>query len=323
MSRTALIIGATGQDGAYLAQHLLSLGYRVHGSSRDAETSGRGNLRRLGIDRQVTLHSVAPNDFRSVMQTVAATQPDEIYNLAGQSSVGLSFQQPAETLESIAVATLNMLEVVRLVARGARLYNACSSECFGDLGGKAADEETGFRPLSPYATAKATAHWLVENYRRAYDLYACSGILFNHESPLRPERFVTRKIIAAAVRIAAGSGEKLQLGNLAVWRDWGWAPDYVDAMHRMLQQPTPGDFVIATGEAHSLEEFTATAFAQVGLHWRDHVTVDPALYRRAEVMHNVGNPAKAAETLGWRATFRMREVVQAMVDAERAGRGAD
>jgi GDPmannose 4,6-dehydratase len=317
--RSALIIGATGQDGAYLARHLLGLGYRVHGSSRDAETSSRANLRRLGIEAQVTLHSVAPNDFRSVMQTVAASQPDEIYNLAGQSSVGLSFQQPAETLESIAVATLNMLEVVRLVARNARLYNACSSECFGDLGGVAADESTGFRPLSPYATAKSTAHWLVENYRRAYDLYACSGILFNHESPLRPERFVTRKIIAAAVRIADGSGETLQLGNLAIWRDWGWAPDYVDAMHRMLQQPTPEDFVIATGESHSLEDFTAAAFEAVGLDWRRHVAVDRALYRRAEIMHNLGNPAKAAEKLGWRATLRMRDVVAAMVAAERGG----
>lgn len=316
MTKVALVLGATGQDGAYLARHLLRLGYVVHGTTRDAETSPRANLRTLDVAGRVTLHSVAPNDFRSVMQTFAAVAPDEIYNLAGQSSVGLSFQQPAETLESIATATLNMLEAMRVVAKDARFYNACSSECFGELHGVAADETTAFRPLSPYATAKAAAHWLVENYRRAYGLYACSGMLFNHESPLRPERFVTRKIVAAAVRIARGSGERLTLGDLSIRRDWGWAPDYVDAMHRMLQQPGPEDFVIATGESHSLEEFVAAAFAALDLNWEQHVTTDPGLLRRAEIAHNVGNAARAAERMGWRAGAAMPEVVRRMVAAE-------
>ena len=205
---------------------------------------------------------------------------------------------------------------MRLTAQDARFYNACSSECFGELNGVAADENTAFRPLSPYATAKAAAYWLVENYRRAYGLYACSGILFNHESPLRPERFVTRKIVAAAVRIARGSGERLTLGDLSIRRDWGWAPDYVDAMHRMLQQPKPEDFVIATGEAHSLEAFVAAVFAALDLNWEHYVTTDPGLLRRAEIAHNVGNASRAAERMNWRAGAAMAEVVRRMVAAE-------
>ena len=275
--KKALIVGISGQDGAYLAQLLLGKGYTVYGTARDAQMSTFHNLERLGIRNRVQAESMAPNDFRSVLQTLVKVRPDELYNLAGQSSVGLSFQQPVETLESISVGTLNLLEAIRFVDFPVRFYNAGSSESFGDTAGVAADETTPFRPRSPYAVAKAAAFWEVANYREAYRLFACSGILFNHESPLRPERFVTKKIVATACRIARGSLEKLRLGNIAIARDWGWAPEYVEAMWRMLQQPQADDYVIATGQTHTLEEFTATAFACVGLDWREHVVTDRLL----------------------------------------------
>ena len=222
--KTALICGISGQDGAYLAQLLLSKGNRVVGTSRDAQISSFGNLVRLGIRDRIEVESAALSDFRSVLQVLIKVEPDEIYNLAGQSSVALSFQQPVETLESISVGTLNLLEAIRFTRQPIKLYNACSGECFGDIA-DAADESTPFRPRSPYAVAKAAAFWEVANYREAYNIFACSGILFNHESPLRPARFVTRKIVSAACRIAAGSREKLQLGNIAIQRDRGWAPE--------------------------------------------------------------------------------------------------
>ena len=313
--RSALICGISGQDGAYLAQLLLKKGYRVSGTSRDAQISGFPNLVRLGIHERVSLFSMAGTDFRSVLHVVTQVQPDEIYNLAGQSSVGLSFEQPVETLESIATGTLNLLEVMRFTGRPMRLYNASSSECFGATGDSAADERTPFYPRSPYAVAKATAFWAVANYREAYGIHACSGLLFNHESPLRPERFVTQKIVAAAFRIAAGDRQPLRLGNLAIRRDWGWAPEFVDAMHRMLQLSEPEDFVIATGATHSLEQFAGAAFSAVGLDWRDWVVPDPGLHRPSEVLANRGNAAKAASLLGWRARLTMPQIVAEMVRA--------
>jgi GDPmannose 4,6-dehydratase len=316
--KKALIIGVSGQDGAYLAQLLLGKGYEVFGTSRDANLSPFGNLARLGIRERVSTLSVAPNDFRSTLTAIVQVEPDEIYNLSGQSSVGLSFDQPVETMESISIATLNVLEAIRFTRRRIRLYSAGSGECFGDTGGRAANEETPFRPRSPYAVAKAAAHFEIANYREAYGLFACSGILFNHDSPLRPERFVTRKIVAAACRIARGSGERLRLGNTRVRRDWGWAPEYVDAMWRMLQQDRPDDFVVATGETRSLEEFVASAFAAVGLDARDHVDHDRALHRPADIEGNWADPTKAARVLGWKATVRMDEAIRKMVEAESA-----
>lgn len=313
----ALIIGVSGQDGAYLAELLLGKGYEVFGTSRDANLSEFGNLARLGIRDRVRTLSVAPNDFRSALTALSQVEPDEVYNLSGQSSVGLSFDQPVETMESISIATLNLLEAIRFTRRKIRFYNAGSGECFGDTGGRPADEDTPFRPRSPYAVAKAAAHFEVANYREAYGLFACSGILFNHESPLRPERFVTRKIVAAACRIAGGSTERLRLGNIRVKRDWGWAPEYVEAMWRMLQRDRPEDFVVATGETRSLEEFVGAAFEAVGLEWRAHVDVDPALYRPADIEGNFANAEKAARLLGWRATVGMAEAVRRMVGAER------
>lgn len=316
-NKKALICGVSGQDGAYLAQLLLKEGYEVFGTSRDAQMSSFGTLKALGIRDRVHVESMAVNDFRSVLQVLTKIGPDEVYNLAGQSSVGLSFHQPVETLESISVGTLNLLEAIRFTERPIRFYNAGSGECFGDTDGVAADESTPFRPRSPYAVAKSAAFWEVANYREAYGIFACSGILFNHESPLRPERFVTRKIVAAVCRIAAGSGEKLHLGNISISRDWGWAPEYVEAMWLMLQQPEADDYVIATGETHRLEEFIQEAFTNVGLQWRDHVDADPALIRPTEIMVGRGNPEKAFDRLGWKAKYGMHDVVRMMVEAER------
>jgi len=217
-----------------------------------------------------------------------------------------------ETLESISVGTLNLLEAMRFIGSPMKLYSAGSSECFGNTGGKPADEETPFRPRSPYAVAKATAFWEVANYREAYNLFACTGILFNHESPLRPERFVTQKIVQSACRIAAGSSEKLHLGNISIARDWGWAPEYVEAMWLMLQQEEPDDFVIATGETNTLEAFVAEVFMTVGLDWREHTLSDATLLRPSEILISYGNPSKAASVLGWKAKYKMRDVVQMM-----------
>jgi GDPmannose 4,6-dehydratase len=221
-------------------------------------------------------------------------------------------------MESISVGTLTILEAIRFTGRPIRFYNASSGECFGDTGGEAATEATPFRPRSPYAVAKSASHWQVVNYRDAYSLFACNGILFNHESPLRPARFVTRKIVAAAVRIAAGSKERLRLGDLGIRRDWGWAPEYVEAMWRMLQRPAPDDFVIATGATRSLEDFVRSAFEAVSLDWRAHVDVDRSLFRPSEIRAPAARPDKAASVLGWRATVPMPEVVRRMVEAERS-----
>ena len=316
--RTALICGISGQDGAYLAQFLLERGYRVVGTARDAQMSSFANLERLGLRERVQNVSMAINDFRSVLQVLARVEPDEIYNLAGQSSVGQSFDQPVETLESVSVGTLNLLEGIRFLGRGVRFYNAGSGESFGDTAGEPANEDTPFRPRSPYAVAKAAAFWEVANYREAYGMYACSGILFNHESPLRPERFVTQKVVRAAVRISRGSGERLQLGNLEIHRDWGWAPEYVDAMWRMLQAPAPMDFVIATGKTHSLSEFVTAAFTAVGLDWQSHVDLNPTLIRPADLRFGRADPSKAAAELGWQAQVGMHEVVRRMIEAELA-----
>lgn len=316
MIKRALICGVSGQDGAYLARSLLGKGYEVYGTSRDAQMSPFQNLVHLGIRADVNFESMSLIDFRSTLHVLTKVQPDEVYNLAGQSSVGLSFQQPVETLESISVGTLNLIEAIRFTSKPIKFYNACSSECFGNIGENIADEMTPFRPRSPYAVAKAAAFWQVANYREAYGLFACSGILFNHESSLRPERFVTKKIVAAACRIAAGSREKLHLGNISIQRDWGWAPEYVEAMWLILQQDQADDFVVATGESHKLEEFVAVSFSCVGLDWHDHVVIDPDLFRPTDLSVGMGNPAKAHEKLGWRAKHGMKDVIRMMVEAE-------
>jgi len=310
----ALICGVSGQDGAYLAKYLLSKGYEVFGSSRDSQASIFPNLIKLGINKQVKTISIALNDFRSVLQAFAKTMPDEVYNLSGQSSVGLSFEQPVETMESISTGTLNLLEALRFTGHPTKLYSAGSSECFGEMNDSPADENSPFKPRSPYAVAKATAFWQVANYREAYRLFACTGILFNHESPLRPERFVTKKIISAACRIARGSRETLQLGNLNIIRDWGWAPEYVEAMWLMLQQPMAQDFVIATGTNYSLEKFVEQSFSYFGLNWKDFVKIDPTLLRPTDLAVSKANPNKARLILNWTARHEMTDVVRMMIE---------
>lgn len=312
--KRALICGVSGQDGAWLTRSLLNKGYAVVGTSRDADGNGFPNLVRLGIRDQVQFLSMAPEDFRSVLLAVKQADPDEIYLLAGQSSVALSFDQPAETIDSIVLGTLNLLEACRRTRPDARLYHAGSSEVFGDCRTAPARETTAFNPRSPYAIAKASAAWLVENYREAYGLFACTGFLFNHESVFRPERFVTQKIVRAAQRIAGGSTERLPLGRLDVVRDWGWAPEYVEAMWMMLQRDKPDDFIVATGHSCSLEYFVEAAFAKFGLDWQDHVVIDDQMMRPSDILVSAGDPTKAANELGWRAATRMPDLIGRLLD---------
>ncbi|SFD55806.1 GDP-mannose 4,6-dehydratase [Spirosoma endophyticum] len=313
--KTALICGISGQDGSYLSKLLLTKGYQVFGGSRDAQMTSFTNLARLGIRNDVQTVSININDFRSVLQTLLKIKPDEVYNLAGQSSVGLSFEQPVETLESISVGTLNLLEAIRFSNLPIKFYNAGSSECFGDVGSLAADENTPFRPRSPYGVAKAAAFWQVANYREAYQLHASTGILFNHESPLRPERFVTQKIVAAACRIAKGSYEVLTLGNIDIARDWGWAPEYVEAMWLMLQQKQVDDYVIATGQTYKLRDFIRIVFESVELDWQNHIRIDPVLFRPTDIAEGHANPTKAHKQLGWSASSNVSDVARLMVKA--------
>lgn len=314
--RKALICGVSGQDGAYLSQLLLSKGYEVWGTSRDAQMASFALLHQLKIADQVKTLSMSLTDFRSVLQVISKVQPDEIYNLAGQSSVGLSFDQPADTFESITLGTINLLESIRFINPKIRFYNAGSSECFGDTGENFADENTAFRPTSPYAIAKAAATWQVSLYRKAYGLYAATGILFNHESPLRPERFVTHKIVSTVCRIANGSNEKLELGNIDIRRDWGWAPEYVDAMWRMLSIKEPEDFVIATGETQSLREFLEAAFETVALDWQQYTIINQNLMRPSDPLEIKGLPKKARQYLSWEPKVKGSELVGMLVKCQ-------
>jgi GDPmannose 4,6-dehydratase len=315
MTKIALITGIGGQDGAYLAQLLLNKGYAVFGTSRDAGVSSFSALDRMGIIGQVKILSMAPHDFKSTLTVISKVKPDEIYHLAGQTSVGLSFEQPSETIESITIGTLNILEALRFLNLPTKFYHASSSECFGDTNNVPADEQTSFHPVSPYAVAKASAHWLTRNYREANNMFAVNGILFNHESEFRPERFVTQKVVRAAYRIAKGSSERLTLGALCVSRDWGWAPEYVEAMWLMLQQDQPDDFVIATGQTHSLYDFVAQVFDNFGLDWTEHVYHDDDLMRPNEIIWSQGNPEKAKKLLGWQANKKMNDVVKLLCGA--------
>ena len=314
--KKALIAGITGQDGAYLASHLLSLGYTVVGTSRDSSSCNSSRLERLSIQRDVELVSLAPNDFRSVLKTLTSIVPDEIYNLAGQTSVGLSFEQPVECMESIAGGTLNFLEALRYLGLASRFFSAGSSECFGDTGAQSANEISPFCPRSPYAVAKSTAFWQVASYRNAYGLHCCTGLLANHESPLRPQRFVTQKIISAVKAIKAGTQNKLTLGNLDIWRDWGWAPDYVQAMHLMLQHDTPTDFIVATGKTHSLRDFVDQAFDFVGLNSCDYLQTDSSLFRPSDLKYSSVDPANIKNKLGWQASVDFRGIVERMMCAQ-------
>lgn len=313
-SRRALIFGITGQDGAYLAADLLQHGYEVYGTARQSH-AGFENLRRLDIVDRVRVQAVHMQDFSAVRSAIHGNSFDEIYNLAGQSSVGLSFAQPVEAFSSHALGTLNILEAIRSLRSKARLYNASSAECFGDSGCAPLDEETPFQPITPYGVAKAAATMLVRNYREVFGLFACSGIMFNHESPLRPKDFAVPSVVHGAIAIARKQEERLQLGNVTVVRDWGWAPNFVVSMRMMLQRDTAEDFVIATGIGTSLADFVDRVFRRLGLNWRNHVTSSDALIRSTEIPVSIGNPERAMQKLGWVARVRMPEIADRLVDA--------
>ncbi|MDX2104175.1 MAG: GDP-mannose 4,6-dehydratase [Alphaproteobacteria bacterium] len=315
-AKTALIFGISGQDGAYLAQLLLNHGYLVHGTSRDKEITSFANLHHLNLFASITLHSAVLTDFRSVIEVIQHVQPDEIYNLAGQSSVALSFDQPVDTINGGIVGTLNILEAIRFLKIETRFYNAASSECYGNTEAGPATEATPFQPRSPYGVGKAAAFWAVANYRAAYGLYACSGILFNHESPLRPARYVTQKIVRGALDIADNKYQKLTLGTLSIARDWGWAPDYVDAMARMLQSSSPEDLIIATGETHTLEEFVKKVFSKVNLQWENHIEINKTLQRPSDIYYSAANPGRAREVLDWSAETKFDSLVSRLIEAE-------
>lgn len=308
--KSALIWGVGGQDGAYLARLLFDKGYRVHGTSRG--TAVPDNLQRLGIAHDVVLHRVDPADAARVNEVLAAAVPAEIYYLAGQSSVGRSFAEPEATFTGAALGLLNVLEAARRVAPGAAILNAASGDCFGETLAPAT-ETSPFRPRSPYAAAKCSAHLLVEANRIAYHQRACSAFLFPHESPLRPDSFVIGKLMAAIRRFAAGDRTPLELGDLSVVRDWGWAPDYVAAMWAMLQREAAEDLIVATGTSMRLEDFVAAAFAAIDLDWREHVTSTPALRRPADIAEQRADPSRAAELLGWRASIAGQNLVERLV----------
>ncbi len=316
IKKRALICGISGQDGTLLAELLLKKGYEVWGTSRDANGTNFRNLINKNIFNSISILTMVPEDFRSVFMAIKSSSPDELYFLAGQSSVGLSFELPAETIQSIAIGTLNILEACRLFQKRIKIYNAGSSECFGDTNGVAVTESFPFKPRSPYGVAKASSFWLVNNYREAYNLHACTGILFNHESELRPERFVTQKIIRSAVRIYNGSNEKLSLGRLDISRDWGWASEYVEAMWLMLQRETPIDLIIATGKSFTLEKFVSETFSILGLNWQDHVIQDRNLLRPTDLLISKANPKLAKLEIGWEAKFDAKGVVRKMIESE-------
>lgn len=305
----ALIFGVGGQDGSYLANFLIKKGYEVIGSSRNAEMSQFTNLRKLGIYEKVKKISILINDYDSVSKAINIYKPDEIYNLAGQSSVSLSFEQPLESIESITKATLIILNAIISSGKTIKFYSAGSSECFGNTNFVPADERTSFNPCSPYGMSKASAYWLVKFFRSTYQQYFCTGILFNHESSLRPKRFVTQKIVQTILKIKNGSDQKLYLGNVETKRDWGWAPEYVEAMWLMLQQNTPEDIVIATGKSYSLLEFTKKVFEYFSLDWKDFVIIDKNLIRLSDINDSYANPAFAKEKLGWTSNVNFEELI--------------
>lgn len=314
--RRALITGVSGQDGSYLAELLLEKGYRVFGAIRRSSNENLHRIEHLLSDIELVQADLL--DQQSLITMLRRARPHEVYNLAAQSYVPLSWEQPMLTAEFNAVGVARLLEAVRLVDPSIRFYQASSSEMFGKVREVPQNEHTPFHPRSPYGVAKAYGHYITVNYRESYGLFACSGILFNHESPRRGKEFVTRKISDAVARIKLGLQNELRLGNLAARRDWGYAKDYVLAMWLMLQQDEPDDFVVATGEDHSVEEFAALAFGHVGLDWRDYVRVDPALLRPAEVDHLIGDASKARRKLGWTPTVSFPELVQLMVEADLA-----
>ncbi len=312
--KRALITGITGQDGSYLAEFLLGKGYTVYGMVRRASTENFVRLR--SIKSRISLVQGDLLDQLSLIRILEEVQPDEVYNLAAQSFVPTSWQQPVLTGEFTALGVTRLLEAIRLIDKKIKFYQASSSEMFGKVKETPQNERTAFYPRSPYAISKVYGHWITVNYRESYDLFAVSGICFNHESPRRGKEFVTRKVTDGVARIKKGLQEKLLLGNLDVSRDWGFAGDYVEAMWLMLQREKPDDFVIATGKCWTVRELVELAFAHAGLDWRDHVVVDQKLLRPADIDQLVGDASKARKTLGWRPKVSFPELIKMMVDAD-------
>lgn len=317
-NKSALITGVTGQDGAYLAKHLLDKGYSVFGVHARRSTDTLWRLRYLGIEDQVTLLSSDLTDLSSLVRCMEASQAQEVYNLGAQSFVGSSWDQPILTSNVTGTGVVNMLEAVRMVNKDARFYQASTSEMFGLIQEPMQSESTPFYPRSPYGVAKLFGHWMTVNYRESFGMHASSGILFNHESPLRGIEFVTRKVTDAVARIKLGKKKELRLGNIDAKRDWGFAGDYVDAMWLMLQQDVADDYVIATGVTTTVRDMCRIAFSHVGLNYEDYVVIDPKFYRPAEVDVLLGNPAKAQKQLGWKASTSLEQLILMMVDADMA-----
>jgi len=313
--RTALIVGVSGQDGVFLARHLLALGYQVVGSTRGLDGQPSARLAAAGLLEHIKVVSLDTCNPPAVAALIEAVRPQEIYNLAGQSSVGSSFQSPFETVESVTRGTLALLEAVRAHAPEARFFNTGSSECFGNTP-VPATELSPFSPHSPYGAAKAASMHLVSVYRASYGLFACSGITFNHESILRPDRFVTRKVATFVAKLVQGGPQVLKVGDLTIKRDWGWAPEYVEGFHLMLQANEPRDLILATGTSATLAEYIAASFASAGLDMKNHVESDPAFFRPSEIKVSTGNPSAARETIGWQAKMHMADVAAALVRHE-------
>ena len=316
LKKKALICGISGQDGAYLSKLLLDKGYDVWGTSRDVDKGQFSNLKALNIFSKVKLKTVQIDNYDSILNAVKSSDPDEIYYLAGQSSVGLSFQEPAETIQSMTLGVINFLNAIRYFNKNIKFYNAGSSECFGNLLDKPATEITRFNPRSPYGIAKVAAHNLVTNYSESYSLFACTGILFNHESIFRSERYVTQKIIQSTKMIFEGRKEKLELGRLDISRDWGWAPEYVEAMWLMLQQEEPEDYLISTGKTFTLQEFVDESFSAFDLDWKEFVIVSEKFKRPTDILISSSNPIKAKNKLSWYAKYSMKEVVKKMINGD-------
>jgi GDPmannose 4,6-dehydratase len=321
MTKRAIITGITGQDGSYLAELLLGKGYEVHGLVRRSSSFSTGRIEHLyrdphDADTRLFLHYSDLSDSSSLVTTINTVKPDEIYNLGAQSHVKVSFDMPEYTADTTGVGTLRLLEAIRHHDRPVRYYQAGSSEMYGMVQERPQRETTPFYPRSPYAVSKLFAHWMTIQYREAYDLFGVNGILFNHESPRRGATFVTRKVTRGVAAIVAGTESKLYLGNLDARRDWGFAPEYVEAMWLMLQQDKPDDYVVATGEMHTVREFVELAFALVGLDWQDHVVIDPRYFRPTEVDELCGDSSKARRVLGWEPKTSFPELVRIMLAAD-------
>lgn len=321
--KTALITGITGQDGAYLAKLLLGKGYKVYGLLARRSTPTLWRLHYLGIDREVELIDGDLTDMSSIMRALQMAKPQEVYNLGAQSFVATSWHQPLLTAQATGLGALHILEAIRLTDPSIRFYQASTSEMFGLIQEAMQSEKTPFYPRSPYGVAKLFAHWSTVNYRESFNLFACSGILFNHESPLRGIEFVTRKVTDAVARVKLGKQKELRLGNIDAKRDWGFAGDYVDAMWRMMQQEQPDDYVVATGRTTTVRDMCRIAFSHVGLNYEDHIVIDPKFYRPAEVEVLLGNPTKAKAALGWEAHTTLEELIQMMMEADLARVGRE